>query len=146
MDMSVHSWQICVQKICISKGISYIRQIQRTYTKVLHEIYSNVTKVFQITFYLLFTNMSCLDTPSTPNNLHVFDCDFYWWPRAKQTTHMNMVWYLNMNKSTYSHWSKHVGETLASAMHFIFFAISMFFFAEIAHLCSLITDTLLFGI
>ena len=31
-----------------------------------------------------------------------------------------MVWYLNMNKSTYSHWSTHVGENLPSAMHFIF--------------------------
>ena len=27
-----------------------------------------------------------------PTNL--FDCDFYWWPRAKQTTNSNMVWYL----------------------------------------------------
>ena len=48
MDMSAHSWQNCVLKMCISKGISYIRQMQRTYTKVLHEIYSNVTRVFQI--------------------------------------------------------------------------------------------------
>ena len=31
-----------------------------------------------------------------------------------------MVWYLNINKSSYSHWSKHVGENLPSAMHFIF--------------------------
>ena len=48
MDMSVHSWQICIKKMCISKGISCrpIRQMQRTYTKVLHEIHPNVTKVF----------------------------------------------------------------------------------------------------
>ena len=78
MDMSVHSWQICVKKMCISKGISYIRQMQKTYTKVLHEIYPNVTKVFpcffcfvffagvffRITFDLLLTtwNTSRLDT------------------------------------------------------------------------------------
>ena len=47
--MSVHSWQVCVKKMCISKGISCrpIRQMQRTYTKVLHEIHPNVTKVFE---------------------------------------------------------------------------------------------------
>ena len=52
MDMSVHSWQICVKKMCISKGISCrpIRQMQRTYTKVLHEIHPNVTKVFPFFF------------------------------------------------------------------------------------------------
>ena len=45
----------------ISKGISYIRQMQRTYTKVLHETYSNVTNVFQITLYLILKNISQLD-------------------------------------------------------------------------------------
>ena len=51
MDMFVHSWQICVTKMCISKGISYIRQMQRTYTKVLHEIiYPNVSKFFPCFF------------------------------------------------------------------------------------------------
>ena len=61
MDMSVcvHSWQICVKKMCISKGISCrpIRQMQRTYTKVLHEIHPNVTKVFErfsLFFFLFF--------------------------------------------------------------------------------------------
>ena len=74
-------------------------------------------------------------------------CDFYWWPRAKQTTNSNMVWYLNMNKSTYSHWSKHVGENLPSAMHFIYlfiFVTFRFFFSEIARLWSLIMDTFCF--
>ena len=36
-----------------------------------------------------------------------------------------------MNKSTYNHWSNHVGDNLASAMHFIFF-IFRFFFSDIA--------------
>ena len=52
--MSVHSCQICVKKICISEGISYIHQVQRAYTKVLHEIYLNVTKVFP--FFFFFSN------------------------------------------------------------------------------------------
>ena len=52
--MSVHSWQICVKKMCISEGISYMHQIQRTYTKVLHEIYPNVTKFFPVFFYFIF--------------------------------------------------------------------------------------------
>ena len=65
--MAVHSLQICVKKMCISKGITCIRQMQRTCTKVLYEIYPNVTKVFfccffQITFDLLLTNTSSLDT------------------------------------------------------------------------------------
>ena len=55
MDMSVHSWQICVKKMCISKGISCrpIRQMQRTYAKVVHEIHPNVTKVpfFPVLFF-----------------------------------------------------------------------------------------------
>ena len=69
MDMSVHSWQICVKKMCISKEISYIRQMQRTYWKMVHAIYPNVTKVFpcfflffQITSDLLLTDTSRLDT------------------------------------------------------------------------------------
>ena len=33
-----------------------------------------------------------------------------------------------MNKFIYSHWSKHVGENLASAMHFIYFLLSLDFF------------------
>ena len=97
---------------------------------------------FPITFDLLLTNTSRLDTPSTPTIL--FDCDFHWWPRAKQITNSNMVWYLNMTKSTYSHWSKHVGENLPSAMHFIIFVTFMLFFSEIARLCSFIIDTFLF--
>ena len=48
-----------------------MRQMQRTYTKVLHEIYPNVTKFFpcffvcffQITFDLFLTNTSRLDSP-----------------------------------------------------------------------------------
>ena len=36
-----------------------------------------------------------------------------------------MVWYLNMNKSSYSHWSKHVGGNLPSAMHFIFLLLPL---------------------
>ena len=63
---------------------------------------------------------------------------------APQTTNSNMVWYLNMNKSTYSHWSKHVGGNLPSAMHFIIFVTFRFFFSEIARLCSFIIDTFLF--
>ena len=41
--------------MCISKGISCrpIRQMQRTYTKVMHEIHPNVTRVFE-RFSLLF--------------------------------------------------------------------------------------------
>ena len=37
--------------MCISEGISYMRQMQRTYTKVLHEIYPNVTKFFPCFFF-----------------------------------------------------------------------------------------------
>ena len=140
--------------MCISKGISCrsIRQMQRTYTKVLHEIHPNVTTVFNsFPCFVLFSK--CLSISflqirhvwiplSTPTNL--FDCDFYWWPRAKQTTNSNMIWYLNMNKSTYGHWSKHVGENLPSAMHFIIFVTFRSFFAEIARLCLFIIDTFLF--
>ena len=46
-----------------------------------------------------------------------------------------------MNKSTYSHWSKHVGENLPSGMHFIYFLLS--FFSEIARLYSFIINTFL---
>ena len=47
--------------MCISKGISCgpIRQMQRTYTKVLHEIHPNVTKVFErfsLFFCFVFPN------------------------------------------------------------------------------------------
>ena len=52
MDMSVHSWQICVKTMCTSKWIFYIRQMQRTYTKVLHEIYPIVTKVFPVFLFV----------------------------------------------------------------------------------------------
>ena len=50
--------------MCISKRISYIREMQRTKTQVLHEIYSNVKRVFKKKkpFYLFFTNASHLDT------------------------------------------------------------------------------------
>ena len=124
MDISVHSWQIGVKKMCISKGISYIRQMERTYRKVLHEIHPNVSKFFpcfyfyfffQITFDLLLT--SRLNTLKYTDQPIWFD--FYWWSRAKQTTNSNMVWYLNMNTSTYSHWSNDVGENLPLAMHFV---------------------------
>ena len=54
--MSVHSWQICVKNMCISEGISYMRQMQRTYTKVLHEIYPNVTKGSPCFFFCFFSN------------------------------------------------------------------------------------------
>ena len=41
----------------ISEGISYLRQMQRIYTKVPHEIYSNVTKVFPCFFcWFFFSN------------------------------------------------------------------------------------------
>ena len=85
-----------------------------------------VVLFFQITFDLLFTNTSRLDT----RKYNLFDCDFYWWPRVKQTTKSNMVWYLNMNKSTYRHWSKYVGENLPSAMHFIIFVTYRFLYSE----------------
>ena len=74
---------------------------------------------FQITFDLLLTNTSRLNTLKYTN--HPIWFDFYWWSRAKQTTNSNMVWYLNMNKSTYSYWSKHVGENLPSANAFCWF-------------------------
>ena len=97
---------------------------------------------FQITFDLLLTNTSRLDA------LKYTDQPIWLWflliPRAKQTTNSNMVWYLNINKLTYSHWSKHVGENLPSAMHFIIFVTFRFFFSEIARLCSFIIDTFVF--
>ena len=70
---------------------------------------------FQITFDLLLT--SRLNTLKYTDQPIWFD--FYWWSRAKQTTNSNMVWYLNMNTSTYSHWSNDVGENLPLAMHFV---------------------------
>ena len=144
--MSVHSWQICAKKMCISKGISYIRQMQRTYTKVLHEIYPNASKFFpcflffQITFDLLVANTSRLNTLKyTDQPIWLY---FYCWSRAKQTTHSNMVWYLNMNKSAYSYWSKDVCQNLPSAMHFVGgWGIFGLLFSEIARLCSFIIDT-----
>ena len=153
MDISVHSWQICVKKMCISKGNYYIRQMQRTYREVLHEIYPNMSKFFpcfffffffQITFDLLLTNTSRLNTLKYTDQPIWFD--FYWWSRAKQTTNSNMVWYLNMNTSTYSYWSKDVGENLPSAMHLLGVGgdggvIFGLFFSEIACLCSFIIDT-----
>ena len=155
MDISVHSWQIGVKKMCISKGNSYIRQMQRTYRKVLHEIYPNVSKFFpcffcfcfcfcfQITFDLLLTNTSRLNTLKYTDQPIWFD--FYWWSRAKQTTNSNMVWYLNMNTSTYSYWSKDVGENLPSAMHLlgvgVMGVLSLGSFSQIACLCSFIIDT-----
>ena len=72
---------------------------------------------FQITFDLLLTNTSRLNTLKYTDQRIWFD--FYWWSRAKQTTNSNMVWYLNMNTSTYSYWSKDVGENLQSAMHLL---------------------------
>ena len=72
---------------------------------------------FQITFDLLLTNTSRLNTLKYTDQPIWFD--FYWWSRAKQTTNSNMVWYLNMNTSTYSYWSKDVGENLPSAMHLL---------------------------
>ena len=48
-----------------------------------------------------------------------------------------MVWYLNMNKSTYSHWSKHVGENLPSAMHLIFFIYFLLPLGSFSRLCTL---------
>ena len=72
---------------------------------------------FQITFDLLLTNTSRLNTLKYTDQPIWFD--FYWWSRVKQTTNSNMVWYLNMNTSTYSYWSKDVGENLPSAMHFV---------------------------
>ena len=70
---------------------------------------------FQITFDLLLT--SRLNTLKYTDQPIWFD--FYWWSRAKQTTNSNMVWYLNMNTLTYSHWSNDVGENLPLAMHFV---------------------------
>ena len=56
---------------------------------------------FKITFDLLLTNTSRLNALKYTDQPIWFD--FYWWSLAKQTTNSNMVWYLNMNKSTYSY-------------------------------------------
>ena len=45
-----------VLRMCISKGNSYIRQMQRTSRKVLHEIYPNVSKFFPCFFFFFFSN------------------------------------------------------------------------------------------
>ena len=46
--------------MCISKRISYIREMQRTKTQVLHEIYSNVKRVFQKKKTFLFIFHKCV--------------------------------------------------------------------------------------
>ena len=141
MDISVHSWQICVKKMCISKGISYIRQVQRSYTKVLHEIYPNMTKVFPCLFVFSnnfrFTSYKYVTfgypKVHRPTYLIVISTDDH----APNRPHIWIwyVWYLNMNKSTYTHWSKHVGENLPSAMHFIYLLLYLGYFSQRQHAC-----------
>ena len=126
--------------------------IERCWMKFIQTCHSfSLCFFFQITFDLLLTNTSRLNTLKYSDQPIWFD--FYWWSRAKQTTNSNMVWYLNMNTSTYSYWSKDVGENLPSAMHFVGGGggvvrgggvIFGFFFSEIACLCSFIIDTFFF--
>ena len=90
----------------------------------------------QMTFCFFLTNMSRLDTLNTPTN--PFNFDFCWLLVAKQITNPKRIRYVNMNKSTYNHWTKHVSENLAAAMRFIFLVIIRFFFSDTARLCSFI--------
>ena len=78
--------------------------IQRCCMKLFIQTCQSFFPVFlflQITFDLLLTNTSRLNTLKCTDQ--PIWLNFYWWSRGKQTTHSNMVWYLNMNKSTYSY-------------------------------------------
>ena len=69
---------------------------------------------FSKTFDLLHTNTSRVDTLKYTNQ-HIW---LWFLLMTSRQTNSKMVWYVNKNELNYSHWSKHVGEYLASAMHF----------------------------
>ena len=163
--MSVHSWQICAKKMCISKGISCrpIRQMQRPYyTKVLHEIHPNVTKVFEV-FSVFFcccylfcfsNNFRCTSYKyftfgypkvHRPTYLIVISIDDLapnipqiriWYGILTWTNQLTAIDYLNILASI----------CRQQCILFYFFVTFGFFFSEIARLCSFIIDTFLFCI
>ena len=147
--MFVHSWQTCVKKMCISEGISNIRQMQRTYTKVLHEIHQNVTKVFPCFF---------------PNNFRFTSYKYvtFGYPKVHRPTYLIVIstddlapnvpqiriWYgilTWINQLTAIDLNMLARICRQQCILFIyFFVIFRFFFSEIARLCSFIIDTFLF--
>ena len=148
--MSVHSWQICGKKMCISKEISYIRQMQRTYTKVLHEIHTNVTK-----FFPFFSN----NVWFTSYKYVTFGC-----PKVHRPTYLIVISTddLARNRPRIRRWHgilKWINQLTAIDLNmlariwrqqyilfYLFFVIIRFFYSEIARLCSFIIKTFLFCI
>ena len=141
--------------MCISKGISDVRKMQRTYTKVLHEIYPNVIKVF----FLIFCRCCSFFCFVFSNNFRFTSYKYITcaYPNVHRTTYLIMIstddrapykpcMLTKINQLTDI--AKYVGENLVSAMHFIYsfiyFVIFRFSFSEIARLCSFIIDKFVF--
>ena len=147
--MSVHSWQICVKKMCISKGISYIRQnAENLYKGAAWNLYKRDKVVFAVSFSnnFRFTSYKYVTfgfhKVHRPTYLIVISTDDLAPNRPQIRIWHGILKWINQLTATDLNMLARIWRHQCILFHF--FVIIRFFFSGIARLCSFIIDTFLF--